>query len=241
MVGTWVASVGTVAAFGVAFIAIRRQSVEWLNAAEVDRRRHAEGVSVKASRVPRAHPDGTEYYPVTIHNPTPWPIFDCHLWWGASSGSLGQVLAGTSLKSSTLDDTRDHVDIGFTDSTGRTWARRWTGSLLEIPGPLGIVLGGPQWYEVAEYLDPLPRESTRPPKLTTEVESYLFATGRSDLVRKGASSSTAHPALRAAAVLVGCALVGTIADPPWAWRGAAVALAWAAVGLTFAAGWVLRR
>lgn len=116
------------------------------------RQRQAVGISVTSKST---SPSG---WLAEIHNPSNAPIFGCALNTDGVKVSIGTVAAGDTVRPRFVGDRPRYIDIGFTDSDGRYWIRRWTGSLIQVPLPAeGIDVVWPQAFEIAEWLDPRPK------------------------------------------------------------------------------------
>ena len=182
-VATWLSSVATLAAVLAALVAVLMQRQEFRLAQRQGRQAQASGVSAELSSAPRESAGGHRVWEITVHNASAAPIFGCALMSPRSDGvmarmNLGTIAAGQSSTHRTTHDPGALGDLGFTDSEGRFWVRRWTGSLISVPLPPGaLIIGGPQAFDIAEYLDPRPPGLEKSPEVVIAVETWARTTG----------------------------------------------------------------
>lgn len=193
-VPTWIASVGAILAFAAALVAIWLQRREFRTTERQRKQSQASGVSLEVGTTAMDTPAGHRFFEVTVHNASSAPIFGCsvHLGDGDQRGvpraglSIGTVPAGTSRTVHVVDEPDPYYnDLGFTDSDGNHWVRRWTGSLISVPlSPAGVIVPGPQMFQVADYLDRLPKGVAKNPELVRDVETWARETGLIKLGRR---------------------------------------------------------
>lgn len=186
-VATWLASIGTLLAFAAALYAIWLQRRDFNLSQRQGKQSQASAISIEASHIPRETARGQAVYDVTVHNASAAPIFGCtaNLLLRQSTAKnewthigVGTVAAGQSRAFHVMSEpATPYVEVGFTDSDGRHWVRRWTGSLIPVPlPPSAIILGGPQGFELAEYLDPQPRGVPKDQSLVESVDAWARET-----------------------------------------------------------------
>jgi hypothetical protein len=136
-------ALGTVGAFVVGFVLLRREQNREAERAEDERRGQAARISawVEAYR----KPDGTRELAFHIHNASDMPIYEVELPMPDSEGDgrdvefIGLVPPGQTIRRpapaawlrSYVDP--EPVEIEFLDSAGRRWTRNEQGSLASAP------------------------------------------------------------------------------------------------------------
>lgn len=176
-VATWVSGMATalaviVALSGVWFGSRQNRRAERLRCLAL-----ATGVSAEVSTTKQGPT-------VTVRNATAAPIFNCALHYGRTDDEGGLQWSHGSAETIGAGAEKEHlvagqlsppyIEVGFTDTEGRHWVRRWTGTLIRVPliPPGSITLPGPQGFEIAEYLDPKPLGIEKPTDVVKKVEAW---------------------------------------------------------------------
>ncbi len=133
-------AVGTIGAFMVGFLLLRREHRREAERAEDERRAQAERISAWVEATRRV--DGTREVAFHIHNASAMPIYEVELPLPAREGKeqaiefVGLVPPGQTVKRpAPADWLRSYVDpepvqIEFLDSAGRRWTRDELGTLI---------------------------------------------------------------------------------------------------------------
>lgn len=178
-VAEWLAGIGTV---GALFYTARLFQLEISTrrvADESRRQRQASAVSAHVDARPVPSPDGGPLYRIVVTNASASPIFGVALNVDDVRLAVSRALPAGGSHEVMVPDLPRLLDVGFTDSEQRFWVRRWTGTLVEVPlAPGAIIVGGPQAFEFADYLDPRPKGIAKAPDLVRAVGDWERATGR---------------------------------------------------------------
>ena len=137
-------AVGTVGAFLVGFLLLRREHRREADRAEDERR--AQAASISAWVELHRKPDGGRELAFHIHNASDMPIYDVELPLPAPPGEerpaefVGLVPPGQTIRRPAPQEwlrsyvEPEPVEIEFLDSAGRRWTRNEQGSLAPVTG-----------------------------------------------------------------------------------------------------------
>lgn len=132
-------AVGTVGAFLVGFLLLRREHQREAERAEDERRAQASRISAWVEA--RRRPDGTREIALHIHNASEMPIYEVELPLQAPAGEqeateefVGLVPPGQTTRPAPAEWARSYIEpepvqIEFLDSAGRRWLRDEQGTL----------------------------------------------------------------------------------------------------------------
>jgi len=135
-------AVGTVGAFLVGFLLLRREHRREADRAEDERRAQAARISAWVEM--HRKPDGGRELDFHIHNASDMPIYDVELPMPALGGEerepefIGLVPPGQTVRRQAPEDwlrsyvEPEPVEIEFLDSAGRRWTRDEQGSLAPV-------------------------------------------------------------------------------------------------------------